>query len=771
MKFSIVVIGHNQKYRICDAVQSAISQTYKDVEVVYVDDASTDGTLDFIEQECKSDRLQIVRLAENHGPLYARMTGVSHATGQWVLFLDGDDLYDVSACFVLAETIAKAKSDVDLVGFGVKMAYEGSVSDAVRVDVERRIVKPCLGYQSGEQLLDAVYLQEAMSWNICNKCYSIDLLKKVQQSIHLEKLYASEDFYMNFLACHMSKSYYGISDRLYQYTIGVGISTARTSTLVSLRRQLTGVTSVYYTEQYAESHGIAERYRSMFTKLRRDLLYSSYYKLTWLPEADRSAATKDLFNVFGADTVLSGIADGFGGTINESAKYLDLNEVLPFQKRPIRRVGMYYYRMYNGGVERVIQLLTPILQRAGYEVVVMTDEPRTEMDYPLPENTVRVELGDPDAEADKAQAYADRARRIEQCIRDNRLDAVIYHAWLSDRLFFDMCAIKKAGAACLVHCHGVFFSGMNNGWTHCFDAAPVFRHADGIMALSEVDRYHWSAINSNVFRVNNPLTFIPAQIPQAKLETHNIVWVGRFDPVQKNPFDIVQIFGEVCKSVSDAKLYLVGTGDESVVQQMQELARGMNVDDRVIFTGFTNDVSSYLLDASAYLFTSNYEGYSMAYAEALSHGLPVVTYPLPYMTMAKDSEATVHVGWKDIHGAANALVEILTNEKKRLEMGNAARREAAFYGEEDLTVTWKAIFASLEQDAQPAEYVPSSETLAAYRKSVDVALRQVTYSMAAVKADNAELFGVYSSKRYRLGSLLLNIPSKLLQSIKKILKK
>ena len=771
MKFSIVVIGHNQKESVCNAVHSAVSQTYRDIEVIYVDDASSDGSAELVERKYGCERLQVIRLQENQGPLIARMTGISHASGQWVLFLDGDDYYDQTACAVLADTINRLKKPVEVIGFGVQLIYKGNVSDTMRADLEKRVAFPYVGALSGNELLDEIYIKGGMSWNIANKCFSMGLLQRVQQQIHHEKLYASEDFYMNFLASHMAQGYFGIANQLYCYTIGGGISTSSSATMQSLQRHMTGVAAVELTEQYADRNQLLNRYQAAFSQLRHDLLYSSYYKLMWLSEADRAVMTKLMFETFGTEAVMNGIADGFGGKINETAKYLDIGAVFPVSPKPIRTVGMYYYKMYNGGVERVIQLLTPILQSAGYNVVVITDEPITDMDYPLPEHTARVVIGDPGCEEDKAKAYAERLKKFSDCIREHQIDVVIYHAWLSERLFFDMCAIKQGGAACVVHSHGVFFSGMNNGWTHCIDQVPVFRYADGLVALSEVDKYHWSAVNRNVHRVNNPLTFAPENIPKSKLDSHNVVWVGRFDPVQKNPFDILHIFSEVCKSVPDAKLYLVGTGEPYVVGQMEALVKQLNIAERVVFTGYTSDVSAYLSQASAYLFTSNYEGYSMAYAEALSHGLPVVTYPLPYMTMAKDSKATIHVGWKDIQAAANALVDILTNDEKRLAMGAAAREEAAFYGAEDLTVVWKRILTTVETGESARQYVPTQETVDAYHKSVDVALQQLTFTLADVKRENAELQSVYSSKRYRLGALILNVPAKILQTLRKILKR
>ena len=87
---SVVIPAYNAQGFIADAVRSALAQTYRDLEVIVVDDGSTDGTL--TELEGFGDRIRVHQQA-NQGVAAARNAGAQMAHGGWIAFLDADDLW------------------------------------------------------------------------------------------------------------------------------------------------------------------------------------------------------------------------------------------------------------------------------------------------------------------------------------------------------------------------------------------------------------------------------------------------------------------------------------------------------------------------------------------------------------------------------------------------------------------------------------------------------------------------------------------------------
>lgn len=87
---SVIVPAFNAAPYVTSAVTSALNQTYPDVEIIVVDDASSDETVEAV-RALKDDRVRLICHDRNYGPGAARNTGVEAARGRWIAFLDADD--------------------------------------------------------------------------------------------------------------------------------------------------------------------------------------------------------------------------------------------------------------------------------------------------------------------------------------------------------------------------------------------------------------------------------------------------------------------------------------------------------------------------------------------------------------------------------------------------------------------------------------------------------------------------------------------------------
>lgn len=91
---SIVMPAYNSAEFIKASVLSVLAQSFTDWELIIVDDASTDNTVDVVEQLQQSDsRIKLIRLEQNQGAAIARNTAITAATGRYIAFLDCDDLW------------------------------------------------------------------------------------------------------------------------------------------------------------------------------------------------------------------------------------------------------------------------------------------------------------------------------------------------------------------------------------------------------------------------------------------------------------------------------------------------------------------------------------------------------------------------------------------------------------------------------------------------------------------------------------------------------
>jgi teichuronic acid biosynthesis glycosyltransferase TuaG len=92
--FSVIVPVHNDESHVGAAIESVVAQTWRDWELLVVDDASTDGTWEVLQDWAgRDERIQLLRLTENMGPGAARNAALRRARGQYVAYLDSDDRY------------------------------------------------------------------------------------------------------------------------------------------------------------------------------------------------------------------------------------------------------------------------------------------------------------------------------------------------------------------------------------------------------------------------------------------------------------------------------------------------------------------------------------------------------------------------------------------------------------------------------------------------------------------------------------------------------
>ena len=94
---SVIISSYNQREFIEDAIMSVLTQTYQNIEIIVIDDASTDDSQQIVKQILSSSlekgRMRLIQKENNEGVTYSRNIGLLEAVGDYICFLDGDDLY------------------------------------------------------------------------------------------------------------------------------------------------------------------------------------------------------------------------------------------------------------------------------------------------------------------------------------------------------------------------------------------------------------------------------------------------------------------------------------------------------------------------------------------------------------------------------------------------------------------------------------------------------------------------------------------------------
>lgn len=129
IKFSVLVAVYNAAPYLRACLDSILHQSVDDLQILCVDDASTDDSLSILsEYAARDERVEVIRLDQNQGQAAARNVALSRAKGEWVLMVDADDLLGEDALAEIERTIKRFPSAdcivLQLVRFGAAQATE-----------------------------------------------------------------------------------------------------------------------------------------------------------------------------------------------------------------------------------------------------------------------------------------------------------------------------------------------------------------------------------------------------------------------------------------------------------------------------------------------------------------------------------------------------------------------------------------------------------------------------------------------------------------------
>ena len=121
-KVSVIIPVYNVQDYLAECLESILNQTYTYFEILCIDDCSTDGSSAILREYARKDsRIKVWTNEKNSGQAYARNVGLSNAVGEYVLFVDADDMI----CQDLLEKCMEVSCNSDMVCFDYKQVKTG----------------------------------------------------------------------------------------------------------------------------------------------------------------------------------------------------------------------------------------------------------------------------------------------------------------------------------------------------------------------------------------------------------------------------------------------------------------------------------------------------------------------------------------------------------------------------------------------------------------------------------------------------------------------
>ncbi|MCR5595102.1 MAG: glycosyltransferase [Lachnospiraceae bacterium] len=175
MKVSVIVPVYNKEQYIRACIDSLVAQTYRDIEIILVDDESTDASGAICDEYALLDKRVKVLHASGEGPAAACKTGTEAASGDYACFVDSDDWVDAEMIERLADHISGTDNEIILSDYVIER------QDGTRTYVYQDI-EP--GEYGPEDIINRIFPKlwgiedRAVSHSRCMKLYSMDLVRR-----------------------------------------------------------------------------------------------------------------------------------------------------------------------------------------------------------------------------------------------------------------------------------------------------------------------------------------------------------------------------------------------------------------------------------------------------------------------------------------------------------------------------------------------------------------------------------------------------------------
>lgn len=201
-KISIIVPVYNEEKYIRRCIKQLLNQTYENIEIIFINDGSTDNTKKILEEFLDEIKIKIYH-KKNSGVSNTRNVGINIATGDYISFVDSDDEISIDYCAKLISGISN--SNLAISGYNIK-----------KENIIKSYVPEKRGIVSIETILAESLKYQKVNTALWNKMFSLNIIKK-NNILFRSDISIGEDMLFLFEYCKHISDAYIVKDILYTY--------------------------------------------------------------------------------------------------------------------------------------------------------------------------------------------------------------------------------------------------------------------------------------------------------------------------------------------------------------------------------------------------------------------------------------------------------------------------------------------------------------------------------------------------------------------------
>jgi GalNAc-alpha-(1->4)-GalNAc-alpha-(1->3)-diNAcBac-PP-undecaprenol alpha-1,4-N-acetyl-D-galactosaminyltransferase len=221
----------------------------------------------------------------------------------------------------------------------------------------------------------------------------------------------------------------------------------------------------------------------------------------------------------------------------------------------------------------------------------------------------------------------------------------------------------------------------------------IYRWADSVTVLTKFDVEYYKSYGIKVLVMPNPCSF--GAITNYSSEREKVILaVGGLDRYHLKGFDnLIHLIAPVLNKYPDWQLKILGSGEHGL-EYLKKLAKENNILDKIIFTGFVQNVSEVMKKSSIFVLSSRNEGLPMVLIEAMSQGMACIAYNCKTgpSDIIEDDINGLLIEDQNMSKMQNSLIEFIRNEALRKRLSIEGIKSLKKYNISEITKRYEVLF-------------------------------------------------------------------------------
>ena len=369
------------------------------------------------------------------------------------------------------------------------------------------------------------------------------------------------------------------------------------------------------------------------------------------------------------------------------------------------KIGIYANYLTNGGRARITTILVNYFNKINiFDVYLYTLSNKSDNEYKTPIDTKRIII----------------KNNLILKILENKIDILIYQL-TNIKEINSLNNIKKIKVIFYLH-SSIFYWIYGNDYNYFINLYKAYKNSKYVITLVPLENdYLFKKWGIKSILMNNFMTYDYYSVIPSDLSSKTILMIGRAGDKNKR-FEIgIKAMKYIIKEIPESKIKIISS--LSGTKKLKKLIRNLNLENNIIFVGYTMKPEKYFKDASLNIFPTLTEGFPMVLCETKIYGIPNILLGLNYVSISQGG--TVIIYDDNPLTVAKESIKILKNDRYRKKLGKDARKSMKKYNNKLLIIKWIKLILSIYKGDYYFDLFRKKDKQMSNKKALNILNRQI----------------------------------------------